>query len=214
MLLIKNFHIIKINKHKWEKNNDSDTTKDLNKLSLISENEMIQYGKNLECIDLSRIYQSFYLRVYGMKIIIQNKEEKYTLLIDGIVDESITDKYENSYIIDKVMKFKNHILDDSNENYEENEFLNNFCESLTVKDFLIYSIEELTTKYLRSLSRSSKLNQEAVADVVNDFSNDDLYTKRMKLIQLLIKHNKVEFQYLAYLLYDLLANETNTNNPR
>ena len=51
-------------------------------------------------------------------------------LIDGIVDESITDKYENSYIIDKVMKFKNHILDDSNENYEENEFLNNFCESL------------------------------------------------------------------------------------
>ena len=212
MLLIKNFHIIKINKHKWEKNNDSDTIKDLNKLSLISENDMIQYGKNLECIDLSRIYQSFYLRVYGMKIIIQNKEEKYTLLIDGIVDESITDKYENSYIIDKVMKFKNHILDDSNENYEENEFLNNFCESLTVKDFLIYSIEELTTKYLRSLSRSSKLNQEAVADVVNDFSNDDLYTKRMKLIQLLIKHNKVEFQYLAYLLYDLLANETNTNN--
>ena len=76
------------------------------------------------------------------------------------------------------MKFKNHILDDSNENYEENEFLNNFCESLTVKDFLIYSIEELTTKYLRSLSRSSKLNQEAVADVVNDFSNDDLYTKK------------------------------------
>ena len=36
--------------------------------------------------------------------------------------------------------------------------------------------------------------------------------QRMKLIQLLIKHNKVEFQYLAYLLYDLLANETNTNN--
>ena len=50
------------------KNNDSDTIKDLNKLSLISENDMIQYGKNLECIDLSRIYQSFYLRVYGMKL--------------------------------------------------------------------------------------------------------------------------------------------------
>ena len=115
-------------------------------------------------------------------------EEKYTLLIDGIVDESITDKYENSYIIDKIMKFKDNVLDDSNENYEENEFLNNFCDSLTIKELLIYSIEELTTKYLRSLSRSSKLNQEAVADVVNDFSNDDLYTKRMKLIQLLIKY--------------------------
>ena len=33
----------------------------------------------------------------------------------------------------------------------------------------------------------------------------------MKLIQLLIKYNKVEYQYLAYLLYDLLANESNSN---
>ena len=38
-----------------------------------------------------------------------------------------------------------------------------------------------------------------------------MYTKRLKLIQLLIKYNKVEYQYLAYLLYDLLANESNSN---
>ena len=31
-----------------------------------------------------------------------------------------------------------------------NEFLNNFCDSLTIKELLVYSIEELTTKYLRS----------------------------------------------------------------
>ena len=210
-LLSDNFHIMKINIHRWDKHTDNDSVKELNKLSLINENEMIQNGKNLECIDLSRMYQSFYLRVNGMKLIIQNKEEKYTILIDGVVDDQFTYKYENLYMIDRINKFKNHVLEATNENYENNAFLNNFCDSLTIKEILIYSIEELVTKYSRTLSRSTKLNQEAVADVVNDFSNEDMYTKRLKLIQLLIKFDKVEYQYLAYLLYDLLANETNSN---
>ena len=210
-LILENFHVIKINIHKWDKNMDNDgTTKDLNKLSLINESDMIQYGKNLECIDLSRMYQSFYLRVYGMKIIIQNKEEKYTMLIDGIVDDLLTYKYENPFMMDKIHVFKDYVMGETNENYEDNEFLNNYCDALTVKDILVYSTEELTTKYLRTLTRSTKLNQAAVADVVSDFSNEDMFTKRMKLIHLLVKYNKVEYQYLAYLLYDLLSNGTNS----
>lgn len=210
-LLSDNFHVIKISIHTWDKHIDNDNTKELNKLSQINEGEMIQNGKHLECIDLSRMYQSFYLRVNGMKLIIQNKKEQHTLLIDGIVDDSFTYKYENQYMIDRINKFKDHVLGENNENYEDNVFLQNFCDSLTIKEILVYSIEELVTKYLRTLSRSTKLNQEAVADVVNDFSNEDMYTKRLKLIQLLIKFDKVEYQYLAYLLYDLLANEMNSN---
>ena len=98
-----------------------------------------------------------------MKLIIQNKKEQHTLLIDGIVDDSFTYKYENQYMIDRINKFKDHVLGETNENYEDNEFLNNYCDSLTIKEILIYSIEELVTKYLRTLSRSTKLNQEAVA---------------------------------------------------
>ena len=208
-LILENFHVVKITIHKWDKNVDNDAPKELNKLSLITENDMIYNSKNLDCIDLSRMYQSFHLRVYGMKLVLL--EEKQTILIDGVVDDLITYKYENPYIMDKIHAFKDNVLNDANDNYEGNEFLNNFCDSLTIKELLVYSIEELTTKYLRSLSRSTKLNQEAVSDVVNDFSNEDMYTKRLKLIQLLIKYNKVEYQYLAYLLYDLLANESNSN---
>ena len=55
-LLSDNFHIIKINIHTWDKHTDNDCTKELNKLSLINEGEMIQNGKHLECIDLSLIH--------------------------------------------------------------------------------------------------------------------------------------------------------------
>ena len=101
------------------------------------------------------MYQSFHLRVYGMKLVLL--EEKQTILIDGVVDDLITYKYENPYIMDKILAFKDNVLNDANDNYEGNEFLNNFCDSLTIKELLVYSIEELTTKYLRSLAQVRSL---------------------------------------------------------
>ena len=45
--------------------------------------------------------------------------------------------------------------------------------------------------------------------------NEELYMKRLTLIQLLLKSNEYEYQYLAYLLYDLLSSdENNTNDTR
>ena len=51
-----------------------------------------------------------------------------------------------------------------------------------------------------------------VGDIVNEFTNEDLYSKRVKLITLLIRYEKVEYQYLAYLLYDMLSNTTSSSD--
>ena len=61
------------------------------------------------------MYQSFHLRVYGMKLVLL--EEKQTILIDGVVDDLITYKYENPYIMDKIHAFKDNVLNDANDNY-------------------------------------------------------------------------------------------------
>ena len=45
--------------------------------------------------------------------------------------------------------------------------------------------------------------------VVKEFLNAELYKQRTLLIQLLLKNDNPEFQYLSYLLYDLLSNENN-----
>ena len=55
---------------------------------------------------------------------------------------------------------------------------------------------------MRSVSCNSKLLKRV-------FISDDLFGQRKTLIQLLIKYDDLELQYLAYLLYDLLSTETN-----
>jgi hypothetical protein len=45
---------------------------------------------------------------------------------------------------------------------------------------------------------------------VKEFLNSELYGQRKTLIQILLKKNNSEYQYLAYLLYDLLSNDNNS----
>ena len=210
-IIRKNLQIIKITLEEWEKNNDGREigTKEFNKLSLVNDSELVLYANNLECFDLSRIMQSFYLRVYGIRIVLHQPELKQTLIIDGIMNDNVSELIENNYVNKKIEAIKKYIAE-NNKDDNNNCFVNNFCDSLLLKEFLIYSVEELFIKFNRYMLRSNKLNQEPVADVVSEFCNEDLFNKRLKLIQLLIKYEKVEFQYLAYLLYDLLGSEVNT----
>ena len=55
------------------------------------------------------------------------------------------------------------------------------------------------------------IKQKTITQVVKEFLNNELYTQRTTLIQLLIQGNQEDFQYLAYLLYDLLSNENNSS---
>jgi hypothetical protein len=53
------------------------------------------------------------------------------------------------------------------------------------------------------------IKQKTIAQVVKEFINNDLFGQRKTLIQLLLKSDEHEYQYLAYLLYDLLSNDNN-----
>ena len=214
-LIKENFHPIKITVNEWDKSNTGSEigTKEFNKLSLISEEDLILYGKNFESIDLARIYQSFYLRVYGMRMIIHLEDYRETLVFEGIVDDNNLDVLDNNYILDKLSRIKDYIIEHSgsDEIYEDNIFLNSFCNSLSIKDLIVYSVQDINTKYIRFVVKSKRLNQEPVGDVVTEFCNDDLFSKRSKLINLLIKYDRVEYQFLAFLLYDLLSSDVTTS---
>ena len=51
------------------------------------------------------------------------------------------------------------------------------------------------------------MKQKTISQLVKEFLSNSLYGQRTTIIQLLIKYSDPEFQYLAYLLYDLLSNE-------
>ena len=78
-----------------------------------------------------------------------------------------------------------------------------------MKDFLINEPHEIYSKYAGCLSNLNNIKQKPIAQSVKDFVSSDLFSKRLTIIQLLVKSDKYDNQYLAYLLYDLLSNDAN-----
>jgi len=75
----------------------------------------------------------------------------------------------------------------------------------------VYNNDELYQRFIGHLNQIDLIKKKTISQVVKEFLNNELYNQRTTLIQLLIKQNNPEYQYLAYLLYDLLSNEDKGN---
>jgi len=162
---------------------------------------------NLECHDISSNYKLFHVKVYGIKVHIYNTTIKKGLIIYGILDDVNIELLNNRYITNKI----NEITNNLEEEYKSDTF-DKFLSSLILKDFLIHnSYPEILNKFAGYMSQLNNLKQKTISQIVKEFVSDDMFSKRITLIQLLIKSSNYENQYLAYLLYDLLSNDTNGN---
>jgi len=164
--------------------------------------------KNLDCSDVVLNAKQFHNKVYGMKLYIYNSNFKKNLLIYGIVDDVIIDFMNNKYLNEKMNKIKENLPNDVE---FKGESFGRFLISLTLKDFLIYNHTEINNKFIGYFSQYKMLKQKTLSQMVKEFISADLFTKRTTLIQLLINSDNYENKYLAYLLYDLLSNDTNGN---
>ena len=72
---------------------------------------------------------------------------------------------------------------------------------------MVYNCEELRQRYVGYINQAKLMKQKTISQLVKEFLSNSLYGQRTTIIQLLIKYSDPEFQYLAYLLYDLLSNE-------
>jgi ATP-dependent Lon protease len=163
---------------------------------------------NLDCFDILNSSKKFYAKVYGMKVYIYNNSLKKGLIIYGIVDDVVISFLKNKYIL-TIQKEISTNLPGSGFNEENMDY---FISALILKDYLIYSsYTGIFNKFAGYSSQNNNLKQKTISQIVKEFISDDLFSKRNTIIQLLIKSVHYENQYLAYLLYDLLSNDTNGN---
>jgi len=187
----------------------SDKTDKPDKVDKVDDGLLTEKSKNLDSIDINIKSKSFHLKVYGLQIIVHNPQHKKSIIITGIVDDIIVDLLDNKFINTKVKTVKDNVpstLDFQGDTFER------FIRSLSLKDFLIYDTHEMYSKYAGYLSNLTSIRQKTIAQVVKEFVSSDLFSKRSTIIQLLIKIDKHDNQYLAYLLYDLLSNDMNGPN--
>ena len=151
---------------------------------------------------------TFQTKVYGIKVAFHNETEKKTIIVSGLVDDLLITCIDNVYLNIKMEKL---IQESAIQSDHDTKVFQRFIHSITLKELIVYSTSELINKYQGHLSQIVLIKQKPVSQVVKEFINSDLHGQRTTLIQLLLKSDEHEYQYLAYLLYDLLSNDTNGN---
>jgi len=179
--------------------------KTISKKSFLHEN-MVKTAEDWDCFEIESDYSSFHTIIYGVKIVLHNIEKQHTMVMYGIIDDILTDVMMNSSFMNaKMNELINHPPDHPKfcqDSYDR------FRLCLGIKDMLIYNIEGLKQQY--NLYKDNLYeNDKPLIDVINIFIKKELNEKRYTLIKLLINSQHTEYQYLAYLLYDLLSNDVN-----
>jgi ATP-dependent Lon protease len=162
--------------------------------------------KNFDCSDMAIESKHFHLRVYGIKVYVYHSGFNKHLIVYGIVDDIILGYLNNKYINKKLEIIKN--LKPNEEQFKGGCF-DRYLSSLTLKDCLINSPQEIINRYVGNVTQSKLFKQKNLTQTVKDFILNDLYAKRTILMQLLISSNEYDNKYMAYLLYDLLSNDSN-----
>jgi len=201
-LLKKYFHPIgyKILTSKKDKNSTT-TTSDSN-------DELNEKSKNLDCVDIGIKAKQFYLKVYGIQLVVHNPQHNKSLVINGVIDDVIIDILNNRFINLKIKSIKENLP--TNSDFQNDTFIR-FVSSLSLKDYLICEPHEVYLKFSGLNSNLNNIKQKTISQIIKDFASYDLYIKRLTIMQLLIKSDKYDNQYLAYLLYDMLSNDVNGN---
>tara|TARA_Y100000389_G_scaffold192924_1_gene221123 strand:- start:15865 stop:19125 length:3261 start_codon:yes stop_codon:yes gene_type:complete len=201
-------HPINFKSMLWKNETDDIKKKQLHKNRIIEDYMITEQANNLECFDLARTSKSFQTKVYGIKICLHDHKLKKTYIIACIVDDILLTCLNYPFVTNR-MKLLNE--EKPSEPDFNSEHWSRFVDSLTLKELLVYDNSELYTKFQGTINQLSLIKQKTISQVVKEFLNNELYGQRTTLIQLLIKSNENEYQYLAYLLYDLLSNENNGN---
>jgi ATP-dependent Lon protease len=194
----------------WKHDNKRINEKsNIKKNKIVEDFMIVESSENLDCFDLARNTKKFQSKVYGIKIAFHNSNQKKTMIVYAITDDIMINCLNYPFINSIIKKIYDNRPNNDKEFY--NTTFNRFMLSLTLKELLVYNNEELYNRFIGYITQINLIKQKTISDVVKEFISNDLYGQRTTLIQLLLKVNEPEYQYIAYLLYDLLSND-NTNS--
>jgi ATP-dependent Lon protease len=171
----------------------------------MTDESICKTADNFECFDFTNevFGVNFQYSIYGIKFAIHNIEKQHTLVVFCIIEDILLDFIENSFIDQKITDlYKNADLS-LMKGYDR------FIQCLTLKELLVYSTHSLRKTYLSSIDQFNSIKKKTLSQNITEFVEKELLEKRKMLIVLLIHSAENECHYLAYVLYDLLSNDTN-----
>jgi len=168
----------------------------------------IEESNQLECYEPINHAYSFCYSIQGIRIIIQNQIDKTTIVLNGTIEDIPVEWiHKNAYLNYK----KQTILDHFKKKELDESLVNRLVQSLSVRDYLIYSANDIYEKYEEIMKDVKYIKNTNIDVIVKNFKQMDTLNKRNFLINLILYESDHEIQYVSYMLYDLLSDSHSTN---
>jgi endopeptidase La len=169
----------------------------------LDDNDIICMSGNINCYEMSES-ESFITRVYGVRLVLH--VDNVTVLVHGLVDDMLLSCIDSPYVSFFMDKFKkNHPPED---NFKNIMFIE-YTKSLTLKHILVSQEKTLYHGYLKMKYKIHQIKERTISNTIREFLNISLYEQRYILLALLMDESSMDSKYMAYLLYDLLSNDSN-----
>jgi ATP-dependent Lon protease len=179
----------------------------IKKTRIVEDISIADGAQTLEAFDLARTVKGFYMKVYGIKVAFRQPNERKTLIVNFLIDDVMLECAGSAFVNKRLLRL--HAEKNPSDNDVNRQTFARFLGCLTIKDLIVYSDDELVDRYIGYCNQVSLIKQKAITQVTKEFLGNELYLQRNTLMQLLLHSDEHEYQYLAYLLYDLLSNDSN-----
>jgi ATP-dependent Lon protease len=181
---------------------------------ITDENIALDDANMFECYDTDISIDHFYQKVFGIRVVIQNEKLRKTLVINGIINDIDIDCFNNKYILEQQNEIRNMI---NTIHHHEKELVERIIETMTLKDILIYSKNDIQKKMFAIFTEVNIIKQTKLDLIISRFLDAEQYNQRDLIINLLLYNKDNEVQYICYLLYELICvkttNTTDTLDP-
>ncbi len=175
----------------------------------------IPYCLSARCFEMFKKNKSFLEKIRGSRLYIPVKNEVF-----GINDILVFDGYflEDPLNISRVgglLEQKNKNLLHKIEALEINNYFKNaFIQQISIRDFILYTNDKLIEKCSSAFTELNNLKKKTISALVKDFLISDFLKQRDILTLFLLMKDDVDTQYLAYLMYDMITNESYLLKPQ
>jgi ATP-dependent Lon protease len=191
----------------WKQNRRVSNARHICSNKIIDTTINLEDAITFECFDADPSAKTFYQKIYGIRVIIQNETLQKAMIINGIIDDIQLDCFSNSYIDKRMDNLK---ASSAKLPKKEQEIFQRILGSLTFKDILVSGDEDIYKKMIIAFTETNMVKNTKLDMTITRFLEMDMYNQRSLLVNLLI-NNDYEMQYISYLLYDLISVNSSDN---
>ena len=163
------------------------------------------------CFPQKKIILSIIEHVRGCRIFLPFHDETHHILVNGYFKKDML----NISRIDGYLKDKNILIRKRVQNMNiPKPFIDGYIEQLSIRDFFVFTSQEIKARIKRFYDELCILREKPISVLVKDFLSKNIEQQRDMLTLLLLMQDDIEIQYLAYLMYDMISNESYLLKPQ